>query len=197
MIDNYKKRLDSIKKRISELLLEIKSKFDVDTFLNFDKLNIQESSIANPDFKIIASENFTESSDTLTTLKNGDIKIENKRRNTRHNVYFLSANKIMNYEKKIIEEKLFIAMELFSLFEKYKALRLEIKADFDNKYFKQEVFLFVGFMKEDDSYHEKINNCDNNSDFREFQKFINDFEHQDMLFKMDRAVYLTNKLKKK
>ena len=40
MIKDFKNKISKIEDRVSELLTEMKIKFDVDTFLHFDKLNI-------------------------------------------------------------------------------------------------------------------------------------------------------------
>lgn len=195
-IEEYRFKLKEIEDRTSFLLKEIKSKFDVATFLNFDALNVKPIDIVNFEIKILASENYTDENELVEKKNRQGFTVEApKSKNTRHNIFFMSSTKVRKLaEEKIeeLEEKISNIMELVFLYNRYKALRDEIDSEFDLRFSKQQMYLHLGSVNKE-YFDKKAFARDDFRDYLDFSKFIIELKEKDTLLKVSRNSILSNR----
>lgn len=195
-IEEYRIKLKEIEDRTAFLLKEIKSKFDVATFLNFDALNIKSIDIVNFEIKILASENYIDESELVEKKNRQGFTVEApKSKNTRHNIFFMSSTKVKKLtEEKIeeLEEKITNIMELVFLYNRYKALRDEIESEFDLRFSKQQVYLHLCSVNKE-YFDKKAFARDDFRDYLDFSKFVNELRDKDTLLKVSRNSILSNR----
>ncbi|MFX4231402.1 hypothetical protein ACOL3I_07940 [Aliarcobacter butzleri] len=193
MVNEFKEKLKKLENRVSELLKEMKIKFDVDTFLHFDKLNIKHIDISNFEIKILASENYQDESKLVEKINRQGLEVLGfKKKNTRHNIFFLSASKVQSLEKDILEKIFKNAYELYNLFYRYKALREEINTTFELKFLNHRVCLFLSLV-DNEYFLEKQQKYDEFDEYFIFQDFINELYNKDRFIELERNSILSNK----
>lgn len=193
MIKDFKNKISKIEDRVSELLTEMKIKFDVDTFLHFDKLNIKHIDISNFEIKILASENFEDESKLVEkTNRQGVQVLGYKKKNTRHNIFFLSSSKVNSLELEVLEKTFKSAYELYSLFYRYKALREEINTTFELRFLNHQTCLFLSLVNEE-YFLEKQQNYSDFNEYLEFQSYIRELNQKDRDIEIERNNLLSSK----
>ncbi len=191
MIKDFKNKISKIEDRVSELLTEMKIKFDVDTFLHFDKLNIKHIDISNFEIKILASENFEDESKLVEkTNRQGVQVLGYKKKNTRHNIFFLSSSKVKSLELEVLEKTFKSAYELYSLFYRYKALREEINTTFELRFLNHQTCLFLSLVNEE-YFLEKQQNYSDFNEYLEFQSYIRELNQKDRDIEIERSNILS------
>lgn len=196
MIEEYKNKLKEIEDKVFLLLKDMKIKFDVNTFLHFDALNVKPIDMFNFEIKILASENYTDMSEYVEKINRQGIKTEGyKNKNTRHNIFFISATKVRNLKKEDLEEKISNAMELVFLYQRYKALREEIKSTFELRFSKQRIYLYLSLLDRE-YFEEKASSRDDFKEYLDFEKFICELKDKDSNIKITRDEFLSKNLKK-
>ncbi len=191
MIKDFKNKISKIEDRVSELLTEMKIKFDVDTFLHFDKLNIKHIDISNFEIKILASENFEDESKLVEkTNRQGVQVLGYKKKNTRHNIFFLSSSKVNSLELEVLEKTFKSAYELYSLFYRYKALREEINTTFELRFLNHQTCLFLSLVNEE-YFLEKQQNYSDFNEYLEFQSYIRELNQKDRDIEIERSNILS------
>lgn len=195
IIDKYETKLKEIYNEIDIILNAINSKFTCEVLLTFDALNFNTLNInTSKAIKLIASENYTNYNEQKTIInrqKNKE-KIYVKK-NTRHQVYYLSKNQMYEFNNShSVINNLSLAIKLLALFNKYKALRLEIVAEFEN------LFSFHISCKEliylDNVYDLILKNDSEYKNYNSYKSFIDILETNDRKIKSERSQELTNKL---
>ncbi|MGJ0317972.1 hypothetical protein NG767_04375 [Aliarcobacter cryaerophilus] len=193
MIKDFKNKISKIEDRVSELLTEMKIKFDVDTFLHFDKLNIKHIDISNFEIKILASENFEDESKLVEkTNRQGVQVLGYKKKNTRHNIFFLSSSKVNSLELEVLEKTFKSAYELYSLFYRYKALREEINTTFELRFLNHQSCLFLSLVNKE-YFLEKQQNYSDFNEYLEFQSYIRELNQKDRDIEIERNNLLSSK----
>jgi hypothetical protein len=181
-IEEYRTKLKELEDRVSFLLKESNSKFDAATFLNFDALNVKTININNFEIKILASENYSNKRELVEIkTRQGFVMKAHKSKNTRHNIFFMSSEKVKKLTKEKIEEleeKISNAFELVFLFKRYKALRKEIDSEFDLRFSKQETYLYLRLVASE-HFDEKARSRDDYRDYLDFSDFIQELKEKD------------------
>lgn len=191
MIKDFKNKISKIEDRVSELLTEMKIKFDVDTFLHFDKLNIKHIDISNFEIKILASENFEDESKLVEKINRQGVQVlGHKKKNTRHNIFFLSSSKVNSLELEVLEKTFKSAYELYSLFYRYKALREEINTTFELRFLNHQTCLFLSLVNEE-YFLEKQQNYSDFNEYLEFQSYIRELNQKDRDIEIERSNILS------
>lgn len=181
-IEEYRTKLKELEDRVSFLLKEINSKFDTETFLNFDALNVKNIDMNNFEIKILASENYSNKLELVEKkTRQGFIVEAPKSKNTRHNIFFMSSEKVKKLTKEKIEEleeKISNAFELVFLFKRYKALRKEIDSEFELRFSKQETYLYLRLIASE-YFNEKAFARDDYRDYIDFSAFVKELKKKD------------------
>ncbi len=181
-IEEYRTKLKELEDRVSFLLKESNSKFDAATFLNFDALNVKTININNFEIKILASENYSNKMELVEKkTRQGFIVEAPKSKNTRHNIFFMSSEKVKKLTKEKIEEleeKISNAFELVFLFKRYKALRKEIDSEFELRFSKQRTYTYLKLVA-NEFFEEKARSRDDYREYDEFSMFVQKLEEKD------------------
>ena len=125
-IEDFKNEISILKNEIQELLNNLKLKYTLDEFLNFDsiayqsltniELNIDPEKLKKQDYLILANERYTIEDENFR-------KIEKKTRST---IFSMKKSKLLKLDEDEVFEALFGYVKLIEYFKRYKILRKDL-----------------------------------------------------------------------
>lgn len=125
-IEDFKNEITILKNEIQELLNNLKLKYTLDEFLNFDsiayqsltniELNLDPEKLKKQDYLILANERYTIEDENFR-------KIEKKTRST---IFSMKKSKLLKLDEDEVFETLFEYVKLIEYFKRYKILRKDL-----------------------------------------------------------------------
>lgn len=185
----YKNEFMSIREEIEKLLKKLKLKHSVDEFLAFDSLTIKKIQIksfdvdgkSKNDFSVLSSESYYD--------ENG------KHLRTRSTIYVKKLTKAEKMGSKNFYEDFISYYKLYALFNRNKALLVELETFISLNYFENECIKQINFLYE--NIDESLSLFEADDEYQKLVKVLNEEKSTIKNFKELHSNRLQNKKLKK